>query len=76
MTQAQCSACGLINDVRDPQATASALALGVSGDTLLASRAVNLWHLDTHRLSAAVAHFAPGVRVIDLDTGQVRDAVR
>jgi hypothetical protein len=58
---------------RASRATASALSLGVSGDTLLASRAVNLWHLNTDRLSAAVAHFAPGVRVID---GQVRVASR
>jgi hypothetical protein len=57
---------------RASQATASALALGVSGDTLLASRAVNLWHLDTHRLSAAVAHFAPGVRIIDQDNAPSR----
>ena len=56
---------------RAAKATARALTAGVSGDTLLASRAVNLWRLDTHRLAAAVAHFAPGVRVIDQDTGQV-----
>jgi hypothetical protein len=56
---------------RAAKATARALTPGVSGDTLLASRAVNLWHLDTHRMAAAVAHFAPGVRVIDQDTGQV-----
>jgi hypothetical protein len=43
----------------------------VSGDTLLASRAANLWRLDTDRMSAAVAHFAPGVRVIDHDAGQI-----
>lgn len=36
----------------------------VSGDTLLASRAVNSWRLDTDRLAAAVAHFAPQVRVV------------
>jgi hypothetical protein len=42
-----------------------ALTPGVSGDTLLASRAVNLWRLDAHRMAAAVAHFAPAVRVID-----------
>ena len=41
----------------------------VSGDTLLASRAVNLWRLDADRLTAAVTHFAPSVRVIDQDTG-------
>jgi hypothetical protein len=56
---------------RAAKATARALTAGVSGDTLLASRAVNLWHLDTVRMAAAVAHFAPGVRVIDQDTGQV-----
>jgi hypothetical protein len=56
---------------RAAKAAARALTPGVSGDTLLASRAVNLWHLDTHRMAAAVAHFAPGVRVIDQDTGQV-----
>ena len=32
---------------------------------------MNLWRLDVHRLAAAAAHFAPGVRVIDQDTGQV-----
>jgi hypothetical protein len=56
---------------RAGKVTARALAPGVSGDTLLASRAVNLWRLDTHRMAAAVAHFAPGVRVIDQGTGQV-----
>jgi hypothetical protein len=56
---------------RAAKAAARALTPGVSGNTLLASRAVNLWHLDTHRMAAAVAHFAPGVRVIDRDTGQV-----
>ena len=56
---------------RAAKATARALTPGVSGDTLLASRAVNLWHLDTQRMAAAVAHFAPGVRVIDRNTGQV-----
>jgi hypothetical protein len=35
----------------------------VSGDTLLASRAVSSWRLDTDRLTAAVAHFAPGVKI-------------
>jgi hypothetical protein len=44
---------------RAAKAAARALTRGVSGDTLLASRAVNLWHLDTHRMAAAVAHFAP-----------------
>ena len=56
---------------RAGKVTARALTPGVSGDTLLASRAVNLWRLDAHRMAAAVAHFAPGVRVIDQDTGQV-----
>jgi hypothetical protein len=51
--------------------TAHALTPGISGDTLLASRAVNLWRLDAHRMAAAVAHFVPGVRVIDQDTGPV-----
>ena len=51
--------------------TARALTPGLSGDTLLARRAVNLWRLDAHRMAAAVAHFAPGVRVIDQDTGRV-----
>jgi hypothetical protein len=32
---------------------------------------VNLWRLDVHRLAAASAQFAPGVRVIDRDTGHV-----
>jgi hypothetical protein len=56
---------------RAGKVTARALAPGVSGDTLLASRAVNLWRLDTDRMAAAVAHFAPGVRVIDQGAGQV-----
>jgi len=56
---------------RAAKATARALTAGVSGDTLLASRAVNMWRLDTHRMAATAAHFAPGVRVIDQDTGQV-----
>ena len=55
---------------RAGKVTARALT-PVSGDTLLASRAANLWRLDTDRMTAAVAHFAPGVRVIDQDTGQV-----
>jgi hypothetical protein len=55
---------------RAAKATARTLA-PVSGDTLLASRAANLWRLDTDRMSAAVAHFAPGVRVIDHDAGQI-----
>ena len=54
---------------RASQRAARALTPGVSGSTLLASRAVNLWHLDTHRMAAAVAHFAPRVHVIDHDTG-------
>ena len=60
---------------RASRATASALTRGVSGDTLLASRAVNLWRLDGHRLSAAVAHFGPGVRVVDRQRGEVSEAV-
>jgi hypothetical protein len=55
---------------RAGQVTARALT-PVNGDTLLASRAANLWRLDTGRLTAAVAHFAPGVRVIDNDAGQL-----
>jgi hypothetical protein len=55
---------------RAGQVTARTLT-PVSGDTLLASRAANLWRLDADRMSAAVAHFAPGVRVIDHDVGQV-----
>src|SRR5260370_19817264 len=35
------------------------------------SRAANLWRLDADRMSTAVAHFAPGVRVIDYDADQV-----
>jgi hypothetical protein len=57
---------------RAGKVTARALTPGVSGGTLLASCAMNLWRLDAHRMAAAVAHFAPGVRVIDQDTGQVR----
>src|SRR5579859_2831455 len=56
---------------RAGKVTARALTPGVSGDTLLASRAANLWRLDTDRMAAAVAYFAPSVRVIDQDTGQV-----
>ena len=56
---------------RAAQVTARALTPGVSGDTLLASRAVNLWRLDVPRLAAAAAQFAPGARVIDRDTGHV-----
>jgi hypothetical protein len=54
---------------RAGQVTARALT-PVSGDTLLASRAANLWRLDPDRMTAAVAHFAPGVRVVDKDAGQ------
>ena len=53
---------------RASQRAARALTPGVSGSALLASRAVNLWHLDAHRMAAAVAHFAPGIHVIDQDT--------
>jgi hypothetical protein len=56
---------------RARKVTARALTPGVSGDMLLASRAANLWRLDTDRMTAAVAHFAPGVRVIDKDAGQL-----
>jgi len=55
---------------RAGQLTARALT-PVSGDMLLASRAANLWRLDTDRMTAAVAHFAPGVRVVDKDAGQL-----
>jgi hypothetical protein len=55
---------------RAGQVTARALT-PVSGDTLLASRAANLWRLDPDRMTAAVAHFAPGVRVVDKDAGQL-----
>ena len=56
---------------RAGKVTARALTPGVSGDVLLASRAANLWRLDADRMTAAVAHFAPGVRVIDKDAGQL-----
>jgi hypothetical protein len=47
------------------RATARALVPDhVSGDTLLASRAVNSWRLDTGRLAAAVEHFAPHVKLV------------
>jgi hypothetical protein len=47
------------------RATARALVPDhVSGDTLLASRAVNSWRLDADRLIAAVKHFAPGVKIV------------
>jgi hypothetical protein len=55
---------------RAGQVTARGLT-PVSGDVLLASRAANLWRLDTDRMTAAVAHFAPGVRVVDQDAGQL-----
>jgi hypothetical protein len=55
---------------RAGKVTAGALT-PVSGDMLLASRAANLWRLDTDRLTAAVARFAPGVRVVDKDAGQL-----
>jgi hypothetical protein len=55
---------------RAGQVTARTLT-PVSGDTLLASRAANLWRLDMDQMTAAVAHFAPGVRVIDRDAGQL-----
>ena len=56
---------------RVTRAAARTLAPKVSPDTLMASRAVNLWRLDPGRMAAAVAHFAPGIRVLDQDTGQV-----
>ena len=56
---------------RASQMAARALTPNVSADTLMASRAVNLWRLDPVRLAAAVAHFAPGIRVLDQDTRQV-----
>ena len=43
--------------------TARAVAPQISGDTLMASRGINGWHLDKDRLAAAVEHFAPGVRL-------------
>lgn len=43
---------------------ARALTPGISGDTLMASRAINGWRLDEARLASAVGHFAPGA-VID-----------
>jgi hypothetical protein len=55
---------------RAGQVSARALT-PVSGDMLLASRAANLWRLDTVRMTAAIAYFAPGVRVIDKDAGQL-----
>jgi hypothetical protein len=56
---------------RTSQAVARALTPDISGSLLLASRAVNLWPLDESRLATAVAHFAPGIRVRDQDTGQL-----
>jgi hypothetical protein len=56
---------------RAGRAAARTLTRGVSADTLLASRAVNLWRLEPHLMADAVAHFAPRVRVIDQETGQV-----
>jgi len=56
---------------RRGQRIAGALAPSVSADTLMASRAINLWRLDAPRMAAAVAHFAPGIRVVDQQTGQV-----
>jgi hypothetical protein len=38
---------------------------GLSADLLAASRPISLWRLDERQLAAAVATFAPGVRVID-----------
>jgi hypothetical protein len=35
----------------------------VSGEILMASRAVNGWRLDVDRLAAAVGHFAPGIPI-------------
>jgi len=55
---------------RASQRAARALTPDVSGSTLLASRPVNLWHLDAPRMAAAVAHFAPRIRVTGHDTGQ------
>ena len=46
------------------QVARAAVPHHVSGDTLMASRAANSWRLDTDRLAAAVAHFAPGVKVV------------
>lgn len=56
---------------RASQTAARALVPNVSADTLLASRAVNLWRLDPARMATAVAHFAPGIHVLDHDTSQV-----
>jgi len=55
---------------RASQTAARALTPNVSADTLLASRAVNLWRLDPGRMATAVAHFAPGIRVLDQNTSQ------
>jgi hypothetical protein len=56
---------------RASQAAARTLTPYVGADTLMASRAVNLWRLDAGRLATAVAHFAPGTRVLDQSTSQV-----
>jgi hypothetical protein len=61
---------------RASQAAARALTPDISADTLMASRAVNLWRLDPGRMAAAVARFAPAVQVIDQDTGQVIEPAR
>ncbi|MFE7748550.1 hypothetical protein [Streptomyces sp. NPDC057428] len=50
---------------RAARATMRALAPEVPADVALASRAVSGWRLDRDALSAAVAHFAPGVQVVD-----------
>jgi hypothetical protein len=56
---------------RAGQAVARTLTPNVSADTLMASRAVNLWRLDPGPMAAAVTHFAPGIRVRDQNTSQV-----
>jgi hypothetical protein len=42
---------------------------GIPSDMAVTRAATNGWVLDHGRLTAAVAHFAPGVPVIDLTTG-------
>ena len=42
---------------------------GIPPEMAVTRAATNGWVLDHGRLAAAVAHFAPGVRVIDLTTG-------
>lgn len=42
---------------------AAAVARGISGDTLMASRGIDGWSLDKDRLTAAVEHFAPGIPI-------------